>query len=240
MQAIILAGGKGTRLRPYTAHFPKPLMPIDDLPILEIVLRQLAWFDIRDVIITTGHLAEMIRLFCGNGSRWGLHIEYSNEDTPLGTAGPLALVADRLDDNFLVMNGDLLTTMDYRRLLLKHCSDGQLATVSLYPREVKVDFGVVVESPLGTLSEYKEKPVFHFKVSMGINALSKRVVQYMKAGERLDIPDLMARLMAAGQPVACHEQPCFWLDIGRSDDYAIANEEFAKRRLEFLPGGMPP
>ncbi len=149
MQAVILAGGKGTRLKPYTTTFPKPLMPIDDLPILEIVLRQLAHYGFGHVIITTGHLAEMIRLFCGDGSRWGLRVEYSQEDAPLGTAGPIALLADQLEEHFLVMNGDLLTTMDYRQLLRAHITGGTLATVSLYQRQVKIDFGVVDEAPPG-------------------------------------------------------------------------------------------
>lgn len=236
MQAVILAGGKGTRLKPYTTTFPKPLMPIDDLPILEIVLRQLAHYGFRHVVITTGHLGEMIRLFCGDGSRWGLRIEYSQEDSPLGTAGPIALLSERLEDHFLVMNGDLLTTMDYRQLLLTHMAGGTLATVSLYQRQVKIDFGVVDEAPPGYLSDYREKPTFDFSVSMGVNALSRGALTYMTRGEHLDIPELMLRLGRSGQRVACHRPVCYWLDIGRSEDYQIATDEFVRRRGEFLPG----
>lgn len=199
MQAVILAGGKGTRLKPYTTTFPKALMPIDDLPILEIVLRQLAHYGFRHVVITTGHLAEMIRLFCGDGSRWGLTVEYSQEDAPLGTAGPISLLSDKLEEHFLVMNGDLLTTMDYRKLLAAHVAGGTLATVSLYPRQVKIDFGVVDEAPPGLLADYREKPTFDFSVSMGVNAFSKGALTHMTPGEHLDIPELMMRLKRAGQ-----------------------------------------
>jgi NDP-mannose synthase len=236
MQAVILAGGKGARLRPYTTTFPKPLMPIDDLPILEIVLRQLAHYGFERVIITTGHLAEMIRLFCGDGSRWGLRVEYSKEDVPLGTAGPLALLGAQLDEHFLVMNGDLLTTMDYRQLLRAHMAGGNLATVSLYERQVKIDFGVVDEAPAGFLGEYREKPTFDFSVSMGVNALSRGALTYMTPGEHIDIPELMMRLKRSGQRVACHRPSCYWLDIGRAEDYQIATDEFIRRRDEFLPG----
>jgi NDP-sugar pyrophosphorylase family protein len=192
VQAIILAGGKGTRLRPYTTTFPKPLMPIDDLPILEIVLRQLARAGFDRIIMTTGHLAEMIRLFCGDGSKWGVHIEYTFEDRPLGTAGPIALLTDKVDDNFLVMNGDLLTTMDYRRSFNTH-------------------------------------------VTSGINFFRRGVLRHLEPGKPLDIPELILRLRAAGERVACLRQDCYWLDIGRAEDYQIATEEFLKHRHEFLP-----
>lgn len=235
MQAVILAGGKGTRLRPYTNSFPKPLMPIGDLPILEIVLRQLSAAGFRDILITTGHLAEMLRLFCGDGSRWGLRIEYSHEEEPLGTAGPLAQLASDLDDHFLVMNGDLLTTMNYRRAFEAHIARGVLASISVYRREVKVDFGVIEQDPPGYLGRYVEKPTISFDVSMGINVLSRGVLRFMEPGKRLDMPDLVTRIVAAQEKVACYREDCYWLDIGRADDYEIATAEFERRRGEFLP-----
>lgn len=236
MQAIILAGGKGTRLRPYTSTFPKPLMPIDDMPILEIVLRQLARHGFDRIVITTGHLAELVRLFCGDGSKWGIRIEYSHEEEPLGTAGPLALVADKLDEHFLVMNGDLLTTLNYRKAFEAHVAAGTLASVSLYRRQVKIDFGVIEEGPVGSVGNYVEKPTFDFSVSMGINFFSRGVMKHLEPGKRLDIPELIMRLKAAGERVACYREDCYWLDIGRAEDYQIATDEFVKRRAEFLPG----
>ena len=235
MQAVILAGGKGTRLRPYTNSFPKPLMPIGDLPIIEIVLRQLASSGFQDVIITTGHLAEMLRLFCGDGGKWGLRISYSHEEQPLGTAGPLALLADQLQEHFLVMNGDLLTTMSYRRAFEAHVAGGALASISVYRREVKVDFGVVEQDPPGFLGKYVEKPTLSFDVSMGINVLSRAALRFMDAGKRLDMPELVTRIVAAHEKVACYRDTCYWLDIGRAEDYEIASAEFEQRRAEFLP-----
>jgi NDP-sugar pyrophosphorylase family protein len=235
MQAVVLAGGKGTRLRPYTTSFPKPLMPIDDLPIIEIVLRQLAHGGFGHVLMTTGHLGEMIRMFCGDGSRWGLRIDYSQEEEPLGTAGPLGLLADELDENFLVMNGDLLTTLSYRAAFDAHLRRGVLASICLYRREVKVDFGVVEEGEPGFLGRYVEKPTLSYEVSMGVNVLNRGVLRFVERGRRLDMPDLLMRLVEAGERVACHREPCYWLDIGRMEDYEIATAEFTKRRAEFLP-----
>ncbi len=212
-------------------------MPIDDLPIIEIVIRQLARAGFDRLIITTGHLAEMIRLFCGDGQKWGIQIEYSHEEEPLGTAGPLTLISDRLDENFLVMNGDLLTTLNYRRAFEAHLRGKTLATISLYHREVKIDFGVVEQGPAGIVSRYIEKPMMRFNVSMGINFFRRSVLKFMEPGKRLDIPELIVRLTEAHQPVACYEENCYWLDIGRADDYQTATEEFVRRRKEFLPNG---
>lgn len=237
MQAIILAGGKGTRLRPYTTTFPKPLMPIDDLPIIEIVIRQLVRSGFDRLIITTGHLAEMIRVFCGDGSKWGIHIDYSHETEPLGTAGPIAHLAPHLDEHFMVMNGDLLTTLNYRSAFDAHVLRQNIATISLYPREVKIDFGVIEEGPVGFVDNYVEKPTMRYSVSMGINFFSRSVLQFMEHGKRLDIPELILRLRNAGQKVACYKEDCYWLDIGRADDYQTATDEFVKRRKEFLPDG---
>ncbi len=235
MQAIILAGGKGTRLKPYTATFPKPLMPIDDMPIIEIVIRQLAKTGFDRITITTGHLAEMMRLFCGDGSKWGVRIDYSNEDQPLGTAGPLTLVSDGIDENFLVMNGDLLTTLDYAELFARHCERKSLATVSVYPRQVRIDFGVIERDPDGAISRYIEKPTYDFHVSMGVNVFNRRIFEHMERNQRLDIPELITRLRQAGERIDTFERSCHWLDIGRADDYQAAADIFVAHRELFLP-----
>jgi len=235
MQAVILAGGRGTRLRPYTVTFPKPLMPIGELPILEIVLRQLKAKGFDRVQIATGHLSELVRAFCGDGSRWKMQVDYSHETEPLGTAGPVASMADRLDENFLVMNGDLLTTLDYRRAFAHHLSTGAAATICVFRRDAHIDFGVVEVDAAGNLAKYTEKPTFDFKVSMGINFFHRRVLSWMQPGERLDIPELIVKLLAAGERVACYSEECRWLDIGRADDYQAATETFAQFQDEFLP-----
>lgn len=236
MQALILAGGKGTRLRPYTTVLPKPLMPVGDYPILEIIFRQLKHAGVTNIILAVGYMSQLFQAFFQDGSRYGLDISYSFEEAPLGTAGPIALAIDQLDDDFLVLNGDLLTTLNYRNLFAFHKTRHAAATIGLYRREVKIDFGVIECDADDKLVQYKEKPVFNFSVSMGVNVLCKRIVRpYLTAGEYLDIPDLMMRLREDGQAVLCYQEPCYWLDIGRVDDYQTATEIFSTRQHEFFP-----
>lgn len=235
MKAVILAGGKGTRLAPYTAVLPKPLMPMGDMPILEVVLRQLKSRGVDHVDIAVGHLAELIMALFGNGAKIGLDIRYSIEDTPLGTAGPLTLI-DGLDDTFLVMNGDILTTLDYSDLVRHHKAKGVAATIAMYTRQVKIDFGVLDTDAEGRLRDIIEKPTKEYSVSMGIYVFEPRVLRYLKHAERKDFPDLVKDLLAAGELVSTYPFSGYWLDIGRPDDFARAVEEFETRRREFLPG----
>jgi NDP-mannose synthase len=236
MQAVILAGGKGTRLRPYTTVLPKPLMPIGDYPILEIILRQLRHAGVDRVILAVGYMSQLFQAFLGDGSRYGLMIEYSFETEPLGTAGPLALALNALDEDFIIMNGDLLTTVDYAKLFAFHQAQRAAATIGLYPRSVKIDFGLIEQDATGKLSNYIEKPTYEFTVSMGINVLNTAAIRpYIIAGEYLDLPTLMMRLHADGHPVYCHRQNCYWLDMGRVEDYHLANEIFDADPSRFLP-----
>lgn len=236
MQVLILAGGKGTRLRPYTYVLPKPLMPIGDFPILEIILRQLKYAGVTEVILAVGYMSQLFETFFQEGSRLGIKISYSFEKHALGTAGPIALVLDRLQDDFLVMNGDLLTTLSYNNLFAFHKKMNAAATIGLFRREVKIDFGVIETDSDRRLVRYKEKPTFNFEVSMGINVMNKEVVSsYLKAGEYLDIPDLMMQMISDGHPVYCFNEPCIWLDIGRIDDYQTATQIFVSKMTEFLP-----
>jgi NDP-sugar pyrophosphorylase family protein len=235
MQALILAGGKGTRLKPYTTVIPKPLMPVGEMPILEIVLRQLKNAGFDRVIIAIGYLGEMFRAFFQDGARLGLSIDYSLEEKPLGTAGPIALNLDKLDQDVLIMNGDLLTTLNYRSLFEFHKSARAAATIGTYKRDVKIDFGVV-EIAEGKLTGYIEKPVYHYDVSMGVNILNVLSARkFLIPGQHLDLPDLMTLLREDGQSVHCYQEPCYWLDIGRVDDYQTANDIFESRKSEFLP-----
>ncbi len=234
MKAIILAGGKGTRLHPYTTVIPKPLMPVGDYPILEIILRQLKTAGVTEVIIAVGYLSQLLQAFFQDGSRLGLKLTYSFEEKPLGTAGPIALAIDQLDGDFIIMNGDLLTTLNYKNLFAHHQKNSAAATIGAYEREVKIDFGVL-ETKDGQLERYIEKPTYKFEVSMGVNILNKeKVVPYLKAGDYLDIPDLMIKLRNDGHKVLCYREPCYWLDIGRIDDYQAATEVFESRKKEFL------
>lgn len=235
MQALILAGGKGTRLKPYTTVIPKPLMPVGDLPILEIVLRQLKHAGCDRVILAVGYMSQLFEAFFHDGSRLGLKIDYSFEETPMGTAGPLSLCLDRLDEDVLVMNGDLLTTLSYRDIFAYHKRVQAAATIGTAKREVKIDFGVV-ETADGQLTRYIEKPTYHFDVSMGVNILNMKTARpFLTPGQPQDIPDLMTRLREKGHAVHCYQEPCYWLDIGRVADYQTANEIFESRKAEFLP-----
>ena len=235
MKAVILAGGKGTRLAPYTAAFPKPLMPLGDIPILEVVVRQLAHYGFTCATLAVGHLAELIQAYFGDGEKFGLRIEYSREDRPLGTAGPLKLIDD-LDENFLVMNGDLLTDLDYGELLRSHGERGDDATIGVFEKQVNVDLGVLDRDAENRVVGYREKPVFSYEVSMGVYAFHRRVLDVIPDGY-FDFPDLVLELIRRDRPVRGYPFAGQWLDIGRSEDYGEAVAIFAEQRDRFLPGG---
>jgi NDP-mannose synthase len=236
-RAVILAGGLGTRLRPYTTVLPKPLMPVGDRPILDIVVRQLARAEFERITIATGYLGELIEAFFGDGSRHGIPIDYFREDEPLGTAGALSLI-EGLEQDFLVMNGDILTDMDYSALLDRHREGGQAATIAARRRDVQVTLGVMrferAGDP-GLVTDYVEKPILSYVVSMGVYCFSPRVREYIPAGERLDFPDLILRLIASGETVRAWHSEDHWLDIGRPEDYEQAQDEFNHLRHRFLP-----
>lgn len=236
MMAIILAGGKGTRLRPFTTTIPKPLLPLGDVPILEIMIRQLAAAKINRVVLTLGHMAPFFSAFFGDGARWNVRIEYCYEEGPLGTAAPLRLVRD-LDEDFLVMNGDLLTTLDYGDLFRSHVDRDAWGTIAVHPREVNIDYGVVETSSDALLRNYIEKPTIPYEVSMGINVLSRRCLEFIPRSGRMDMPELMLAMHRAGRRVACYRTDCYWQDIGRFEDYQRASEDFVASPERFVPDG---
>jgi NDP-sugar pyrophosphorylase family protein len=239
MKAVVLAGGKGTRLAPYTKILPKPLMPIGDMPILEILLLQMKRAGVTEVVLTVGHLAELLRAFFQDGERLGLRIEYSVEDQPLGTAGPLSLVADRLQETFLVTNGDVLTTLDLRQLVEAHRLSGAIATIATHARKVKVDLGVLQFNGSDEVTGYIEKPVYDFFVSMGIYVFSPRVLQYIPYNQYLDFPDLVLKLIEKGERVLGYRFDGYWQDLGRADDYEQAVQEFESLRPLILGEAKP-
>ncbi|MFN8387141.1 MAG: sugar phosphate nucleotidyltransferase [Anaerolineales bacterium] len=234
MRAVILAGGKGTRLAPYTTVLPKPLMPIGDMPIVEIVLRQIAHHGFKDITLAVGHLAELLMAYCGDGGKFGVNIDYSREEEPLGTAGPISLIPN-LNETFLVMNGDLLSTLDYSAMWKYHKERGAIATLASYRRDIKIDLGVI-ESESGWVKDYIEKPVYHYAVSTGIYIFEPAILNYTEHGKRLDLPELIMRLLKENQKVNVYNFDGYWLDIGRHDDYETAMDEFAAHRGDFLLG----
>lgn len=237
MKAVILAGGKGTRLAPYTTILPKPLMPIGDMPILEVMLLQMKAAGIEHVVLAVGHLSGLLRAFFKDGRQWGLNITYSYERDPLGTAGPLALV-DGLDDTFLVTNGDVLTTLNFCQLIQFHREQKAIATIAAHHRQSKIDLGVIQKDENYRVTEYIEKPVYDFMVSMGIYVFEPAVVAYINHGEYLDFPDLIRKLIAAGERVVEYEFNDYWEDLGRPDDYARASKDFENMRARFLPNHL--
>lgn len=234
MKAVILAGGKGARLAPYTKILPKPLMPIGDMPILEILLRQMKRAGVDEAILTVGHLAELLRAFFQNGERLGMKIHYSYEEKPLGTAGPLSLIQQPLDDTFLVTNGDVLTTLDLADLVRWHRESGAIATIAMHARKVKVDLGVLQHTDEHQITGYIEKPTYDFHVSMGVYVFEPRVLQYIPHNQYLDFPNLVLKLIAAGEKVMGYPFDGYWQDLGRPDDYEQAVDEFESLRGEIL------
>lgn len=235
MKAVILAGGRGTRLRPFTTIFPKPLVPIGDMPILEIVLRQLQRHGVEDVTILTGHLAYLLEGYFGDGAKVGISIDYIRETAPLGTAGPLRQLNGRMHDDFLVMNGDLLADLDYGALMKRHIEAGCEVTVGTFKHTEKIELGVLRISEEDRVVDYEEKPTLHYDVSMGVYAMSPRVLSRIPEGF-YDMPVLILDLLSAGHPVASWRHDGHWLDIGRSDEYDMANELFSKFQDKILPG----
>ncbi len=234
MKAVILAGGKGTRLRPYTKILPKPLMPIGDMPILEILLRQMRQAGVDEAVLTVGHLAEFLRLFFQNGERLGMRIRYSYEDQPLGTAGPLVQV-DGLRDTFLVSNGDVLTTLNLRDLVNYHRRSGAMATIAMHQRQVHIDLGVIQHDPEFVIDGYLEKPTYDFMVSMGIYVFEPEVLMFIPRNRYFDFPDLVKRLIEAGERVVGYPFDGYWQDLGRPDDYEQAVADFDRLRDQILP-----
>jgi NDP-sugar pyrophosphorylase family protein len=233
MQAIILAGGKGARLKPYTVVFPKPLMPIGGYPILEVVIRQLKNYGFNDIVMAVGHLKQLIQAFFDDGKQWGVNISYSVEEKPLGTAAPLQLV-ENCEDNFLVMNGDVLTDLHFDDFFQYHKDNGAVCTIASYKKPVKIDLGVLKAKENNELYDYIEKPTLHYSVSMGVYAFKKEVLNYIPANEYFDFPDLIKELLKKGKKVLEYPFDGYWLDIGRPEDYELAIEEFEKNKSAFL------
>jgi NDP-mannose synthase len=234
MKAVILAGGKGTRLAPYTKILPKPLMPIGEMPVLEVLIRQLKREGVDEIILTVGHLAGLLRAFFNDGAEYGVKISYSYEDHPLGTAGPLALV-EGLDDTFVVTNGDVLTNLRIGELVKFHKEQGAAATIAMHRRKVRIDLGVILCDSGPEVVGYIEKPTYDYSVSMGIYVFEPRVVEYIPCGEYLDFPNLVHKLLGAREKVVGYHFEGYWQDLGRPDDYDQANLDFENMRSEFLP-----
>lgn len=236
MRAVILAGGRGTRLAPYTQVIPKPLLPLGDRPILDLVLRQLAGAGFTHVTLTLGYMADYFKVFLAQ--RPELHrllkIDFIEEHEPTGTAGSLAAVKG-LNEPFLVMNGDIFTDLNYAALVEQHLAREAWLTIATYRKPVKIDLGVIESDSSGQVTDYIEKPTLTYAVSMGIYMYSPDVLGHIPKGKYLDFPTLVLRLRDAGYPVHTFESDCTWLDLGRPEDLLAATEMFVAQEEQYLP-----
>lgn len=234
MKAIILAGGKGTRLAPYSTILPKPLMPVGDMPIVEIILNQLSKTPFNDIVLSVGHLSSLIRAYFESVTISGISLSYSLEEEPLGTAGPIKLIPG-LKETFLVMNGDVLTDVNFSQLYSFHKEKNGLATMMLKKRHVNIDFGIITVDKKDRVLDYTEKPKYEYLVSAGIYLFEPAILDYIQPDEHLDLPDLITRIKSDGQTVHAHIHDGYWLDIGRIDDYEQAVQDFPSKKSLFLP-----
>lgn len=232
-RAVVLAGGRGTRLRPYTVVLPKPLMPIGDYPILEIIIRQLSYFRFDRITLAVNHQADIIKAYFGDGSKWNVHIDYSLETTPLGTIGPLKLIPD-LPEHFLLLNGDVLTDLDIGEFFCKHVGEQRMFTIASSKRTHIVDYGVLEADSSARLTGFQEKPALNYLVSMGIYAVNRSVLDLVKPGETFGFDGLMLAMLAQKRKVHVEPYDGYWLDIGRVDDYMRAIDDFAGLRAKLM------
>jgi NDP-sugar pyrophosphorylase family protein len=232
-RAVVLAGGKGTRLRPYTVVFPKPLMPLGDCPILEVIVRQLALDGFRHITMAVNHQANLIKAFFGDGDAWKVRIDYSLETQPLSTIGPLCLIDD-LPDTFLLLNGDVLTDLRFRDLYRDHVASGSVFTIAAAQRTHTIDYGVLRTDEASTLVGFEEKPSVQYLVSMGVYVVHKSVLASVPRQRPYGFDDLMHALLARGDRVNVKRHDGYWRDLGRPDDYAEAIDDFDRQRSRLL------
>lgn len=234
MEAVILAGGQGTRLAPYTNDLPKALVPVCGHPVIEILLHRLKLAGVAKVHIAVSHLAHQIRSILGNGERLGLQIVYSEEPEPLSTVGPLTLIPS-LPDEFLVANADVLTDLDLKLLYAKHRESHCKLTVATYRRTERIDYGVLHTDSDGHVTMFSEKPEYHFSVSMGVYVFSHSLLDYVPRGAHFGFDDLMLTLLKKNEPINTCPYDGFWLDIGRPDDYERANTSDSDTVIRLSP-----
>jgi NDP-sugar pyrophosphorylase family protein len=234
MRVVILAGGRGSRLAPYTTILPKPLMPVGDKPILDIIIRQLKEQGITEITLAVGYLSELLMAYFGNGERLGVSISYSHEEEPLGTAGPLGLITD-LRERFLVMNGDILCSLSINEMQKSHLASGALCTMAVHRREIPINLGVIDYDEKHRVKAYIEKPMHFFQASMGIYLFEPSIGNFIPKNQKLDLPDLVNKLIHEGEHVNCYPFNGYWLDIGRPDDHAKANADIEENpRIPFI------
>jgi NDP-sugar pyrophosphorylase family protein len=241
---VILAGGKGTRLAPLTLVLPKPLVPLVEGPIIDVLLQQLRQQGWTSATLAVGHMADLIKAYCGSGERYDLEIDYLHEDHPLGTVGPLAFLPEEARQApVLVMNGDLLTTLRFGDLVEAHRASGAAASIAVYSRPIQMEFGLLdlgeAIGPTRRVTSYREKPEIEATVSMGVYVFEPEVLRLIPRGEYMDLPDLIRLLIEQGLTVGAYPFDGYWLDIGRHSDYQRAIDEYETIKEELtLPAEL--
>ncbi len=233
-RAVILAGGLGTRLRPYTIALPKPLMPVGAFPILEVIIKQLSEQGFNHITLAVNHQAEIIKAYFSNGEKWDVKIDYSLEKIPLGTIGPLTLMRD-LPENFLLMNGDILTDLDFGDFFDAHVAETNLFTISSIKRGQKIDFGVIKKNK-DQLEKLTEKPTLNYEVSMGVYMLNREALNFIPQETYFGFDNMMEILLAKSKSISVKTFNGYWLDIGRPDDYEQAIDIFSSEPSKFVRG----
>jgi len=234
MKAVILAGGRGTRLRPHTLVLPKPLVPVGEKPVLELLIQRLKKFGLEEVIITIGYLGGLIRAFCGDGNKWGMNISYSEEKEPLGTIGPLTLIEDQLRETFLLCNGDIITDLDIFKFMALHKEKGGIATVAIVRRKVKIDLGVLECHDGNRVASFVEKPEREYLASLGIYLFEPQLFDYVPKNVPFGFDDLMNTLLSKDIPIYSYLHSGYWLDIGIEEDFKRAQREFEAHRERIM------
>ncbi len=234
MRAIILVGGQGKRLQPYTTIFPKPLLPLGEKPILEIIIRQLKNCGFDRVTFAAGYLASLFQSFFDDGEKFGVKVDYSLETKRLGTAGPIALISDLgREENFLVMNGDILTDLDYKKLFEEHRRNDAIMTIASHQNQIQLHLGVIGTDANNYLVRYDEKPRKNYLSSMGIYIYNRRILEYIKKNEYLDFPNLVQSLLKGKEKVKSYPYGGIWIDMGQPHEYERAIKVYQKNKEKF-------
>ena len=228
MRAIILAGGKGVRLKPYTTLIPKPLVPLGgQRSVVELVVMQLANAGFTRITLAVSHFSDLVMAYFGDGKKWGIAIDYSLELKPLNTIGPLTIIGD-LPENFLVMNSDVLCNLDFKKFFREHVSSRGQVSVAACQRDSLVDFGVLKYDARNYLTEFYEKPVNRFQVSMGVYCFNRSVIRKLPKNHPYGFDQLMLDGLKNKSKIRIYPFKGFWLDIGRPEDYQYADENYKK------------
>lgn len=225
MKVVIMAGGEGRRLRPLTEEVPKPMLPVGKKPLLEILVEKLKSAGLKDIIITTGYKSEVIKGYFQDGRLFGVNISYTYENQRLGTAGPLALLKDKLTSPFLVVNGDILTNFDFKKIVEFHKINNSEATVGVVNYSIQVPFGVITTLN-GYITKIEEKPDFNFLILAGIYVFSPLILNKIPKNTLYHIPQLISELVEEKREIKYFEIRDHWIDIGRHSDYKYACENY--------------